>query len=1300
MSFGASIFAQTIYTPQNRRNIVEKAEAFSRQSDSSYRKSLQLAKQRGFKLKDSTGKGQYIELQQINSLGEPLYIGHHSNLLAGNMTRTSLVYSGGLLGLNLSGKSDTMAAKLAMWDGGNALSTHQEFGSRIKLQENLSGTDIHGTHVAGILASAGINSTSRGMAWGAEVKVWDFNNDNSEMSLAAANLLISNHSYGYQAGWVYDSTNNKWQWWGNDAMSATEDYKFGFYDSNAQTYDKIAFNAPAYLIVKSAGNSRNTNGPEAGQYYFLRNSTKDSSNLARSKNDGYDIISTTGTAKNILTVGAISLSTMVPEKSLDVSLASFSSWGPTDDGRIKPDIVGVGTNMLSTSNESNTSYTTLSGTSMSSPQVAGSLFLLQQLYNRLNKNTFMRSATLKGLVLHTALDVGAVGPDYQTGWGLLDMEKASKFILNKDGAQLIAENVLSNGKTEKRTFTASGKGNLEATISWTDPEANVTSLIADNLNSRAPKLVNDLDIKISDENGTYLPFILDPASPEKLASKGDNIRDNIEKIILVGAVPGKSYDLTISHKGTLKNDKQEYSLLVSGIGGTAYCKVTPTYYQNMVTSFTVGNFNNTNSKTQDFTSTPISVELGSTNNLAISFSNNANKRVKLVVDWNQDGDFDDVGEVALASETISSATYSGKFNTPPQVSINQYYRMRLVSEFSNSAPNACGNINTGESEEYIVQVIQASNDLGVLSISNPTNNYCATNGLATMQIKVKNFGSKAQKDVPLTLSYYLNESLQGSLKGIIPAIGSGNEQTLLMSGEVIWSAGKTYSIRANVGLPTDQNALNDLVTINQTIENPQAPVGTGTYCSGATALNLNATQGFPLWYSNNVVVGSGNTVSLPYGTNYTVGSNDFSGTIKPQTKKEFGTGNYFENFGPTPIFDIKAPVILESARIYVGTSGTITFSVFNKDTGELISSVSKDVAATRTQTNATRVNNQLSDDKNDPGQVVQLNLQFPKTGTYIVSQTCSNGASIFRSNKTLADTVNTPVNLGYPYIIPNILSLTGALFNGAPITTAYYYFYDMKFKSLGCPSPRAPVSITNAKSPDTSIPTTNQTICEGATVTITAKYTDTPSFQWLLNGAAIQGATLPTLEVKKSGKYQIQSSLNGLCTTISNAYTLSIGSPLAPLISYQDGNLKSSTGTDMQWYFNGTILNGATQSTIVPVQSGSYVIKMKDINGCLTTSESITITILSTNKENPFHQIVAYPNPAKDQLMIGLPNPIEVNYRVELSDINGRVLSNTLEILPAGENKLILNISKLPSGTYLIRLPEVQNGQSLKFIKQ
>jgi len=106
--------------------------------------------------------------------------------------------------------------------------------------------------------------------------------------------------------------------------------------------------------------------------------------------------------------------------------------------------------------------------------------------------------------------------------------------------------------------------------------------------------------------------------------------------------------------------------------------------------------------------------------------------------------------------------------------------------------------------------------------------------------------------------------------------------------------------------------------------------------------------------------------------------------------------------------------------------------------------------------------------------------------------------------------------------------MTGALYNNAPITTGYYYFYDMKFKSLGCPSPKASVTITTTKPPSVSTsPAGPQAVCEGTSVILTASSADAPTYQWLLNGTAIAGATSNSFEAKKQGITKFPQAIKG-----------------------------------------------------------------------------------------------------------------------------------------------------------------------------
>ena len=136
-------------------------------------------------------------------------------------------------------------------------------------------------------------------------------------------------------------------------------------------------------------------------------------------NSSYDKLTGHSTSKNNLVVANAQDANIAADGTLiSVSINSSSSEGPTDDYRIKPDITGNGTNVYSTYQNSDTAYNSITGTSMASPNVAGSLLLIQEHYNNTN-GSFARAATIKGLALHTADDAGPNGPDAVYGWGLL-----------------------------------------------------------------------------------------------------------------------------------------------------------------------------------------------------------------------------------------------------------------------------------------------------------------------------------------------------------------------------------------------------------------------------------------------------------------------------------------------------------------------------------------------------------------------------------------------------------------------------------------------------------------------------------------------------------------------------------------------------------------------------------------------------------------------------------------------------------------------------------------------------------------
>lgn len=512
------------------------------------------------------GEGYYAELMYFDDAGMPVYFST-TNVIAAQTTNTDELHSGGSLGLNLEGAGFT----LGEWDGGAVLSAHEQFNGRVSQMDAPASTSNHATHVAGTLIGNGTNApTAKGMAPQVMLKAWDFNNPIGELaSDSALLLLVSNHSYAPIAGWQYNPNIAGWNWHGGTAqlMVGGEDSRFGIYDNDARSYDVVANYRPYHLICFGAGNDRNdvpaTNSPcvdvENG------NSFNYDPALHPGIDGPYDCMPSFQTAKNVLTVGAVD---DLPNGGTPV-MTSFSNWGGTDDGRIKPDLVANGFELYSASASGIDQYDILTGTSMSCPNVAGSLILLQEHYEDVHgTGNFMQSATLKALAIHTASEAGtAAGPDYQFGWGLLNAKKAVE-VIDQDAIfdRTILEGTIANGETKTFHIQVADTA-FRATLAWNDPAGVATA--AGTLNDPTIKLVNDLDLRVTVDatNITALPYILDPTNPGNAATAGDNIRDNVEQVNIASPV-GLTLTVTVTHKGTLAGP-QNFSLIMSSLAD--YC---------------------------------------------------------------------------------------------------------------------------------------------------------------------------------------------------------------------------------------------------------------------------------------------------------------------------------------------------------------------------------------------------------------------------------------------------------------------------------------------------------------------------------------------------------------------------------------------------------------------------------------------------------------------------------------------------------------------------------------------------------
>lgn len=1113
---------------------------------SEYTKALSLAKQRNWPLTINGRNGARGVLVGVDAFNFPKYYITLNNSIAAATTRTNQLWPGGASGLNLSGSSANMKNKIGIWDGGTILSSHVELTGRITQKDNPASIDNHATHVAGTLIATGLNPSAKGMAHGVQGMIaYDFNNDNSEIASEASGLLISNHSYSIISGWNFNSAQNRWEFYGRP--NEDEDYKFGYYSNDAQELDSIAYNAPFYLIVKSAGNNRGETGPAVGEPYFRFNAQNQMTAAGTrpasiSSNDSYGTITWDGNAKNILTVGAVRGIPGGYNRPEDVVISTFSSWGPTDDGRIKPDIVADGVNVLSTFATGNNSYSTLSGTSMSSPNAAGSLFLLQEHYSKLKNGAFLRSATIKGLAIHTADEAGnSPGPDYQNGWGLLNVQKAaaviSASVATNNGAtseHLMFENEF-NATTSSFTTTviATGKEPLRATICWTDVKGNVE--LVDVLNNPAKKLINDLDIRITSGTRTFRPWTLNPASPSNAAVKADNNTDNVERIDIDSTVAGDSYTITVTHKGSagsLVRGQQAYSLLVSGVGGTAHCSSGPTgntggridsvslqtiRYANPAGGTTYVNNTAIAANIEPTQSVPFRIRVNS------SDATNADKIVKLFIDYNNDGDFADANELVATSPVLkNNEVFAGSFTTPSTLTVGSSYRTRVVLVETSTANDvtACGTYARGETDDFRLVVVNPSTDFTISEVITPTVADCADNN-QYLTVNIRNNGSVSKSNIPISVEVKNGTTTVTTINATYPGtVLPLSNASFTLQTPFATTENTTYTILATANITGDQNTANNTLSTSLTIgRKGNDPNPIGTICNNSALLRIPSASANTnyFWFNSasaTAPFAAGSTTStttIPTNKTFYV-SSELKASIGPTTKMFSPNGGYNDFSGNFMRFNASVPLTIESAKLYIGNSGRIEvilgrFGSFNSSNNTYsytrVNSVFLDVLATNPNPAPGAV---TGNPANDTGAVFFLNLRVEEPGDYILLALCSNGATIFRNNGIVGST--------YPIAIPGVASFTGNSVNvsgtGDP-NPFYYFFYDMKIRTgNSCPSIRQEIVVADAPSPVVTR--------QGDSLVISAPGV---SRQWFKDNEGISGATNPSYKPIASGNYTV-----------------------------------------------------------------------------------------------------------------------------------------------------------------------------------
>ncbi len=417
----------------------------------------------------------------VDLLQEPVSMLNHEIKTQQNV---NVLNSGLPGGYGLKGDGITVG----VGDGGE-LGDHIDFDDRVINYANGSYSSFgdHGDHVAGIIGASGhINERHRGIAPLSNI-------------ITQKTSLITYYAEDYWNDHQMVLTNNSY---GTSYLCSAN----GAYNYTSQTLDAQLRDLPKMLHVFAAGNSGSKTCDPYPQGYRT-------------------VLRYYQSAKNVLTVGNVNE---------NLVLYNGSSRGPVEDGRLKPEICGIGHNVFSTGREFN--YRKKTGTSMASPAVVGTLALMNEAYRQANNNEIPDGGLMKAIACNTAQDLGNPGPDYFHGFGLINGRRAVEVI--NEGNH--SNNIISQGDTQEETITVQpDQSQLKVLLYWPDKEAALD----------APKaLVNDLDLVVLDPNGNpVLPWVLNP-SPDAVdqpAVHGVDTLNNIEQVTIDQPIPGV-YTIVVS----------------------------------------------------------------------------------------------------------------------------------------------------------------------------------------------------------------------------------------------------------------------------------------------------------------------------------------------------------------------------------------------------------------------------------------------------------------------------------------------------------------------------------------------------------------------------------------------------------------------------------------------------------------------------------------------------------------------------------------------------------------------------------
>ena len=1166
-------------------------------------------------------------VQWVEAIDPPNVV---ENLLGRTLHRVNVLNDGVR---NLKGSG----INIGIWDESEVFA-HLDFTplvNRLTIME--AGTpSSHSTHCGGILGSGGIiNPKARGMAPKAKIFSWNFNGNiavEQANGIAANNLSVSTHSYGGTATC------------GLTGSSVA-------YSTTSRNTDLNMNNFPNHLHIHSSGNSQTSC---AGGWSTITGSGK--------------------TAKNNILVANITSTE---------TLSGSSSCGPVADGRVKPEISAFGTNVFST--YPNNAYATISGTSMATPGVAGSVALLVERYRQLNAGADPISALIKNTILNTAQDLGNIGPDYRFGYGRLNALSAVKIL---EQNRYVVNNIATGGTNDLTLNVPAGAANLRVMITWNDPAGTANA---------SPALVNNLNLSVINGATTTLPWILDPNNPATPATKGVDDVSNIEQVVIDNPAAG-AYTLRVEG-ASVPVGPQQYSITWSI--DQPYIEVI---FPNGAESLNPG-ISETITWDNAGVTSPQTVEYSLNNGtnwvtLSTTVSPNTTR-----LTWTP--------PTGANTSTALIRISSGSLTDVSDANFKILSTPAGLSTLAGSC--AAGEISftwaaVPEATNYdILRLDQSTGDWVVLGNNVVGTTFTATgltpNATEWFSIVAKNNTSGAVSERSVAISRVISNtglSAMGSITGNAIICGASNNISYTVAavsgattytwaappGAIIASGQGSNSILVNY--PAGSSSGNITVfasagscqtttaslSIAVSSTGTAAPVSGGnqaqTHCTPNTIPTLTATANVPaghlvVWYNaatNGTVVSNPILNSIGTITYYAASRN--SSTNCESTVRT--TVTLTISSAPAPTFTANGPTTFCQGGSVILTAGAGNAYTWSNG------------ATTQSITVSSAGNYSVTVDQGN-GCISSSGATAVTVNPLPVISVTAGSASTFcqGGNVTLSATS------GNTYLWSN-----GATTQSITVSSAGAYSVTVN-QGNACVNTSLPAIVTVNPLPVVSITAGGPTsFCEGNALILTASAGS--SYLWS------NGATTQNISVTTSGNYAVTVTNANGCSAASAATAITVtpkptvslaASPYTSLFPGITTTITATTSVPVSytWFRNGAIVSGANMATI-PVNIdgiGAYTLQVTNGSGCSNISSVLNIADSATAR------IFIYPNPNKGQFQVSYYNASPTENSITVFDARGARIVKKKFGITTSYQRMDIDVRNHGKGTYNVLLSDKNN---------